>query len=299
MNSTRVYRALTGWLMIVPGLLAAAVAGAEPASWEEVIAQSAGPADHVMAYGPHPDQFGELRLPPGSGPHRVVVMIHGGCWLPDFDLDHVRPLADAITALGFATWTIEYRRPVAGEDGWPDTFLDAAAGLDALRDLAETYSLDLEQITLLGHSAGGQLALWLAARSGLDVSHPLYAIQPLAVARVLALAAVTDLVDYAAEAEGCRAGARRVLGGTPEEQAARYRAVSPVENLPGPVRVELVHGDNDRIVPLRQSERFAEQANAAGGRVRLHRLPAPVGHFDVILPYGAGWALLQALLEER
>ncbi|MFW5816604.1 MAG: alpha/beta hydrolase family protein, partial [Wenzhouxiangella sp.] len=184
------------------------------------------------------------------------------------------------------------------EHGWPKTFVDAAAALDALRTVAAAHKLDLDSITLLGHSAGGQLALWLAARPGFAPEHPLFSPEPLPVGRVLALAPITDLAAYAREDEGCPAGARRVLGGAPGEQPARYRAVSPVDNLPGSTRVDLVHADGDRIVPLDHSELFARRMKAAGGHARVHRLGPPAEHFDVLLTDGAAWRLLKGLLTD-
>lgn len=285
-------------IAMLMGWLVAAAVVAEPASWEEVRSQTALPADITLSYGPGPEQFGELRLPEGVGPHSVVVLIHGGCWLPDFDLDHVRPLADAITGLGFATWTIEYRRPDEHADGWPDTFVDAAAGVEELRALAGPHDLDLDRITLLGHSAGGQLALWVAARPDFAPDHPLFAPEPLAVDRVVALAPIADMAAYAEHDQGCPAGARRVLGGAPEDQPERYRAVSPVENLPASRRTDLVHALADEVVPVAQSERLAQMLESRGHRVTLHHLAEPAGHFDVLLSYGAGWELLEALLNE-
>lgn len=138
---------------------------AGPASFEQVTMQAATEADMVLAYGEHPDQFGELRLPHGPGPHPVLVVIHGGCWMPAYDVAHIRPLSDALTGLGFATWTLSYRRPDGAQDPWPDTFMDVARGLDELRDLAEDHALDLSDLTVLGHSAGGQLALWLVGHA--------------------------------------------------------------------------------------------------------------------------------------
>lgn len=271
---------------------------AGPASFQDVTMQPSTEADMVLAYGEHPDQFGELRLPHGPGPHPVLVVIHGGCWMPAYDVAHIRPLADALTGLGFATWTLSYRRPDGQQDSWPDTFLDVASGLDELRDLAEDHALDLSDLTVLGHSAGGQLALWLAARPQLASEHPLHSENPLSVTRVLALAPVTDMVDFATMDQGCAAGARQVMGGSPQDWPERFQAVTPVDNLPLDARVDLVHAVADRIVPLAQSEDFAEQFRAAGGEAELHTLAEPAGHFDVLLSYGAGWALLEALLDQ-
>lgn len=283
-------------VMLVLMLAGQGLAWAAGASFEEVTMQPATPADMALAYGDHPDQYAELRLPHGPGPHPVVVLVHGGCWMEAFDLAHVRPLADAITGLGYATWTLEYRRPDGSRDSWPDTFMDSARGLDELRALADEHQLDLTRVTLLGHSAGGQLALWLAARPQFAETHPLHMPAALPVQRVLALAPITDMAGFAAIDQGCNAGARQVIGGAPEDWPERVRAVSPVDNLPLGTRVDLVHAIADRIVPLAQSEGFAEQFAAAGGAVELHTLAEPAGHFDILLTYGAAWGLLESLL---
>lgn len=117
------------------------------------------------------------------------------------------------------------------------------------------------------------------------------------MARVLALAPVTDLAAFAELEQGCAAGARQVMGGSPQDWPERFQAVAPIENLPLGARVDLVHAVADRIVPLAQSEDFAERFRGAGGEVELHTLAEPAGHFDVLLSYGAGWALLETLLD--
>jgi len=287
------------WLTVLALLLVMGLNGpnrAAPASFEDVLIQPSSPADLVLAYGTHPDQFGELRLPRGAGPHPVVVLVHGGCWMEAYDVAHIRPLADAITGLGYATWTLAYRRPGGDLDTWPDTFIDVARGLDELRDMVEEHALDLDTVTVLGHSAGGQLALWLAARPNFPEDHPLHMPDPVPVRRVLALAPITDMADFAAIDQGCNAGARRVIGGPPQDWPQRYRAVSPMDNLPLGSRVDLIHARADRIVPLRQSEDFAAAFATIGGQAVLHPLAEPAGHFEVLLTYGVAWILLENLL---
>lgn len=269
-----------------------------PVTWEQVVSQRAGAADQVVAYGEHPDQFGELRLPEQPGPHPVIVLIHGGCWLPDFDLVHARPLAEAMTKLGFATWTIEYRRPLEGDDIWPATFDDAGAALDKLKDLAGPHDLDLGEIILVGHSAGGQLALWLSARPTFGPEHPLKSASPLPVQRVIALAPITDMAAYAEGERGCPLGARRVIGGGPGDHPQRYRAVSPMDNPATAVRTDLVHAVEDGIVPIDQSTGLAALINGRGGNATLHPLPPPAGHFDVLVTEGAAWSLIADLLTD-
>ena len=143
------------------------MANKDPAAmltWTELSARPLPPSGLRIAYGDGPEQFGELRLPASTGPHPVVVLIHGGCWLSDFDYRYMTHLGDALATQGYASWTIEYRRLGASGGGWPQTFTDVGLALDALRDIAATQPLALGRIVTVGHSAGGQLALWLAAR---------------------------------------------------------------------------------------------------------------------------------------
>jgi acetyl esterase/lipase len=117
------------------------------------------------AYGPDASQFGDLRLPHGPGPHPVLLVVHGGFWLSGYDLTLMDALCDALAASGMGTWNIEYRRVGDEGGGFPGTFLDVAAAADFLPRLASEFALDLARVVTLGHSAGGHIAFWLAARS--------------------------------------------------------------------------------------------------------------------------------------
>ena len=123
------------------------------------------PAVARIAYGPDANQFADLRLPPGAGPSPVIAIFHGGCWAEFADLAYTAPLASALTREGWATWNIEYRRIHQPGGGWPGTFDDAARGVDALREAARQYPLDFSRVVVIGHSAGGQLALWTASQA--------------------------------------------------------------------------------------------------------------------------------------
>jgi acetyl esterase/lipase len=269
-------------------------AAAAPVPWSDVAAKAANvPAGERIAYGEAPQQFGELRLPSSdrTKPYPVVVVIHGGCWRSEYDLGHIRPVADALTADGFATWTIEYRRLGDAGGGWPGTLEDVGRAVDALRDLAESKPLDLGRLTTLGHSAGGHLALWAAARRNLPAGGPLAASNPLPVHRVVGLAAISDLARYAEGSGNCNAAARELTAADPE----RLRASSPIELLPLRLPVHLVHGVGDSIVFLEQSERFAAAARAKGDTVEVHAVPG-AGHFDVIAPWSGAWAKVREAL---
>ena len=162
----------------------------------------------------------ELRLPKGPGPHPVVILVHGGCWQAPWGFDHVRSLAAALTAEGYATWSLEYRRLGDPGGGWPGTFEDVARGADHLREAAKAHPLDLDRVVALGHSAGGQLALWLAARPRLPAGSPLHAAQPLRLRGVVSLAGITDL-RAGAEGGVCGDAIPQLLGGPPQDQADR------------------------------------------------------------------------------
>ena len=142
---------------------------------------TAPPPDQRIAYGPGPLQFGNLRLPKKPGPHPVLVFVHGGCWLSQFSIAHAAALEQAIADSGIAVWSIEYRRVGDDGGGWPNTFTDVALGADYLRTIAPKYSLDLNRVIVGGHSAGGQFALWLAARKRIPPGSELHTANPLTV----------------------------------------------------------------------------------------------------------------------
>ena len=239
-------------------------------------------ADHRLSYGNDPLNFGELRLPAGDGPFPVVIVIHGGCWLAEYDLAYMSAWADAVTEAGIATWSIEYRRVGDPGGGWPGTFEDAARAADHLSDIARTYDLDLERVAAAGHSAGGHLALWLAGRHGLDREDPLRGDRPLALNGVVALAGIPDLAAYAAP-EGCGSAVPSLLGGRPEDVPERTRRASPIEMLPVGVDLTMVTGALDSIVPAEQAHRFADTARRMGDTVEIIDIGG-AGHFELVDP---------------
>ena len=265
--------------------------------YSELAATTAPPADHRIAYGALPLQFGELRLPAGSDRVPIVVFIHGGCWRAQYDLAHVAAASAALAADGYATWTIEYRRLGDAGGGWPGTFDDVALAVDHVRSLAAQFPrLDTTRVVLMGHSAGGQLALWAASRTVADGSGPLHASgAPLAVTGVVSLAGITDLATFGAGSAGCNGAVTPLMGGDATAVPDRYRAVSPVDRVPLRVPVRLVQGDADAIVPLAQSRDFDTRNRAAGGSSEVLHV-AGAGHFDLVAPSADAWAtVLRAL----
>ena len=267
-----------------------------PITWPEVQALPTPAPGIRVEYGPLPDQFGELRLPTTPGPHPVVVLIHGGCWLQEFDYAYFRHLAAGVTDLGIVTWTIEYRR-VGGAGGWPMTLLDVADAIDYLRELAETYPLNLQAVVVAGHSAGGHLALWSATRRRLTDESDLYRPSPLPIRGVIGLAAIDDLATYrVGPSQSCHGAVDPLMGGPPETHPDRYADASPRQRLPLGVPVVLVSGTEDTVVPTSGVQAFAHEVIAAGDRARLEIIDG-AGHFDPSVPDSSAWpAVREALL---
>lgn len=266
-------------------------------SWNELSSRKLPPPGERIAYGRDAAQFGELRVPKGRGPFPVLMLIHGGCWLSDFDYVYMSHLAAAITADGYATWTIEYRRLGDSGGGWPQTFLDAGGALDALREIAPAHRLDLQRVAAAGHSAGGQLALWLAARPRLPASSDIRGRDPLPLRGAIGLAAITDLAQYRiGPADSCHASVDPLLGGTPDTQPARYAQTSPRALLPIGVPQWLIQGQRDPIVSAASVSDYVRAATQAGDTVTELKFDA--GHFDAAAPDGEAFKALQRALRE-
>jgi acetyl esterase/lipase len=244
-------------------------------------------ADRTIAYGAAPPQVAELRLPRGRGPHPVVVLVHGGCWQAPWGLDHVRGLAAALTAEGYATWSLGYRRLGDPGGGWPGTLEDVARGADHLREAAKDHPLALDRVIALGHSAGGQLALWLAARPRLPVGSPLRVPDPLRLRGVVSLAGITDLRAGAASGV-CGDAIPQLLGGPPPGHADRLRQSSPMELLPLGLPSRLVCGARDSIVPIDQARSFEAAARTAGDSVAVQVVES-AGHYELVDPRSAAY----------
>lgn len=252
--------------------------------------------DLVIPYGEAPQQFGHLRLPPGEGPHPVVVFFHGGCWLAEYGIGHVGALEAALAEQGYAVWSLEYRRVGDPGGGWPGTFQDAAQGADHLRVLARRYPLDLAQVVAAGHSAGGHLALWLASRRALPETSELFRPEPLEVHGVLGLAPAADL-EGLHRAGTCGNAVDRLMGGSPSGRPERYAHGSPMGLAPLSLPVWLVVGEYDETwTPAgRAYHRRALDRGAPDARL----LVAPgSGHFEMIVPTTpAGRLVLNALAD--
>lgn len=243
------------------------------------------------AYGEAPVQAGELYLPAGEAALPVVCLLHGGFWRMPYARDQLDPAARDLAGRGFAVWNLGYRRVGEAGGGYPQTLLDVDRGLDLLESLARGR-LDLSRVIVAGHSAGGHLALWSAARhrSGLDGIGA--RVRPRAVA---GLAPAADL--GAIQRLGCgRDAAGNFLGGSEAEVPERYRAADPRALLPLGVPQLVLHGDEDDTIPIAVARDYAAAARAAGDAVELRDLQG-VGHMEVIEPASAAFAVFRRWLE--
>ena len=257
-----------------------------------------------LPYGSEALQFGELHLPGGAGPYPIVILIHGGFWRAHYGYTLMTGLAEDLAKRGIAAWNIEYRRMGDPGGGWPATLLDVAQAADCVRILAPTYALDLKRVVTMGHSAGGHLALWLAARPRIPKSANLAgtgtsegeSANPLVITGAISLAGVADLAMGWNMNLGNGAVAE-LLGGSPTEVPERYAVASPAALLPLGIPQVLIHGTEDDSVPLVVSQAYTAAARAAGDRVKLIELPGQ-DHFVLINASSDAWATTVEALRE-
>jgi len=260
---------------------------------------------HSYQYGNHPAQRAELVLPPdGTAPGGVAVLLHGGFWRARYDLGLQRDVAADLVTAGWAVWNVDYRGVPPGPNdggGWPRTYEDVAAGVDLLARVAPDHGLgaavaDPRRVAVLGHSAGGCLALWTAARHRLPPGAP-GAGPVVRPGAVVAQGAVCDLVT--AVAQGLGAGAvEALMGAAPDDDPAAYALASPAALLPVGVATLLVSGALDDVVPPVQSQEFAAAALAAGDDVTLQVVDGE-GHFEHLDPRSRCWRVARSWLSDR
>ncbi len=259
-----------------------------------LLTHAAYAADHRIQYGAGQFQFGELWLPGGGVPAPVVVFVHGGWWKAEYGLEYARPLCAALKREGIATWSLEYRRVGNAGGGWPGTFEDVAAGYDYLAVLGKSYPLDLKRVVAMGHSAGGQLAFWLAGRSHLPEAGTLKRpVMMPAMRGVVALAGAVDLrmlLDLAGSHTFGKDKREVVefMGGSPAEVPERYREGNPGDLLPLNVPQVLVQGTYDDQIPAQLPVRWAARGRQMGETVVVETI-AGAEHQDVVNPGSSAW----------
>jgi len=242
---------------------------------EDILNVPPPPADARIAYGNDPNQFGEIRLPKTKTPFPVVMNIHGGFWRAAYDLKHAGHLCAALTAKGIATWNVEYRRVGNPGGGWPGTFEDVRNAYRFIPQLAKRYNLDASKLLVMGHSAGGQLALCLAAHE-------------LSLKRVISLAGVVDL-QQAWELHLGNDAVVGFLGGKPGEAHDHYHEADPMQlSVPHTTTQWLIHGAADDVVPSVLSRNYTEQKKRRGEDVHYLEI-STAGHFDLIDPRSRAW----------
>lgn len=263
-----------------------------------------------LAYGSEYLQFGELYLPEHEGPYAVIPLIHGGYWRARYDLTLMHGLAEDLARRGYAAWNIEYRRVGDTGGAWPGTFHDVARSVDYLRLLAPRYQLDLQRVVPIGHSAGGHLAFWLAARRHIAADSSLAGSSiatreneqttPLPLAGAISLAGVLDL-ETAWRLHLSHDAVVELLGAKFPNAPERYAAASPAAMLPLGLPQILVHGTRDSSVPIQISRDYAAKAKLLGDPITYLELDG-IDHFDVIDPRSTAWEktieALQTLLQK-
>jgi acetyl esterase/lipase len=261
--------------------------------WSDLLERPRPEPDLALRYGDKVMQAADLWLPTGNGPHPTVLMVHGGCWQSDIaDRSIMAWIADDLRRRGIAVWNVDYRGVDRDGGGYPGTFLDAAKAADALPGQAAAHRLDLSRLVAVGHSAGGHLALWLAARPGLPAGSPLKQADPLPIRFVVSLGGLPDL-EIAATPPGSGCGVeviRQLTGG-------RFADTSVPRLGPLGVPQLLVNGRQDRIIPTRYAEDYARRMRAKGDRVEV-RMIDRTGHVELVAPETAAWRVAAGAIEE-
>lgn len=254
---------------------------------DDILTLAPPPADKRLAYGSDPNQFLDLRLPSKSANVPLVMNIHGGFWRARYNLDHAGHLCAALTAKGLATANLEYRR-VGNEGGaWPGTFSDIRGAFGYLIQNARQHNIDPEKILIMGHSAGGQLALCLAAHQS-------------GITRAVSLAGLVDL-QRAYQLHLSNDAVVEFLRGTPAQVPEHYREADPMElSIPG-ARQVLIHGSADDVVPTEFSRDYIKaKQKRTGAEKEDVRLVEPPGanHFDIIDPRTKVWKEVEKIVFE-
>ena len=286
------------WVVILSTILAAASAHADPASLDDYMKLARHKADETIHYGPAPSQVAELFLPKTKGPHPVVVLLHGGCFLKQYEgFPQTSALAADLAGRGYAVWNVEYRKLGEAGAGYPGTFQDVATAVDRLRTEAPKYGLDLRRVIAVGHSAGGHLALWAASRAKLPATSPLHVADPLKIGAVISLAGIGDLKGQGAVwAVHCEDTIDRLVDTANRKQP--FADTSPAELLPTGAKVVMVHGVFDPVMPPHTGRDYVLRVRKAGDAAEAVTIPN-AAHFDVVIPTTPAWKEVVAILDRE
>ncbi len=293
------FRALVAGAIVIAFISAAALAA--PVDYTELLARPRPVATKRIQYGTEPSQFADLWLPSGRGPFRVVVLIHGGCWRADLPgLELTTYAADDLRQNGIAVWNVEYRRLGEPGGGYPGSFTDIANAVDWLGTVAKTYPLDLGTVVAAGHSSGGHLALWAAARSRLPKSSPLYRENALSIKHVVSLAGIGDLSAYRVRGPGACGEPRTIdalVGLATRGPWEVFADTSPALLLPIGVPQTIISGALDPIVPAPFGHAYALRASAAGDQVREITID-DASHFELIDPQSGAFEKIRSIIAQ-
>ena len=247
---------------------------------DDILSLTPPKADARVAYGSDGNQFVDLRMPKGKGPHPLAICLHGGFWRAKYDLEYLGHACAALAAKGVATANVEYRRVGDAGGGWPGTFADIRAAYQFLMQNAARYGFDARRVMVLGHSAGGQLALCLAAHEA-------------GVKAAISLAGLVDL-QQVYELHLSSDAVVEFLGGTSSEVADHYREADPMK-LAIRARQWLVHGDADDIVPPSFSKDYVRAKTKAKEDAKLLAI-AGAGHFEIVDPRSGAWGEVERVV---
>jgi len=261
-------------------------------TWPDLLDQPRPKADRTIRYGDDPLQVVDVWRPKGQEPHPVVVMIHGGCWQTEIATrDIMNYIANDLRKDGIGVWNIEYRGVDRG-GGYPGTYLDVGTAADLLAVEGKTMGADLSKIIVIGHSAGGHLALWLAARQALPQGEPLRGADPLRIDAAISQAGIADLrAAMTRKGHACGTDAPKAMAGN------AFALTSPPEMPVSTAAQFQFHTDKDRIAPPGYAHAYAADMAKRGVTVDT-QVHGPEGHVELIAPASRSWAAQKAMIKQ-
>jgi acetyl esterase/lipase len=277
----------------------ATAAVAAPMKLADYLALAGPTPTATYAYGKAPSQYAELFIPAGRGPFPVAVLVHGGCWTKEFGgIGQLRNMAGALATRGIAVWNVEYRRVDEDGGGYPGTYQDINAALDMLAAQAPRQGLDLARIVAVGHSAGGQLVQWVAGRSRIAPSSPLFQAQPLPVRQIVSLGGLADLRrEQALIKSSCERDMVDLTGLPSTTRPDVFSDTNAAELMPNGSHTVLITGELDTVSPPRVAHDYAARARAAGDRADVVILPG-ASHYDEVATSSPAWSTVLGMIEQ-
>lgn len=260
--------------------------------WDDLLSQTKPAPDATVAYGADALQVADVWKPAGAGSHPAVIMIHGGCWQTAIaERDIMNWIADDLRSRGVGVWNIEYRGVDRG-GGYPGTYQDVAAAADMFVARGGEYGFRTgAPVVVIGHSAGGHLALWLARRAGLAKGDALRGAEPLLVDLAISQGGLPDLRAQTKLPEHpCGADAAVKMAGLSVEASAKadgeFARTSPPEMPKGSAREMQYNNDLDLIAPPSFGAAYGAEMVTTPGE----------GHVELIAPDSVSWGKQRAVI---